>query len=125
MKIVPKVDRLPCRHPKRFVDQRGRARCETCAEIAAGWRECSKCREFSPPPTDAKKQKHHRPDHRTDALFLCSACMDRRKATACEDCDGLGSFDCEETGCHGEYCDLGVAECETCHGRGYLLAVAS
>jgi hypothetical protein len=88
-----------CGHPERFVARSGTVLCERCQEIAQGWKDCLVvgCRHLAPP--DLKVCANHQ-----TAWMLCG------------ECDGEGGGDCEELDCHGRYCDLGVAECDACHG---------
>lgn len=88
-----------CGHPERFVALSGAVACERCQEIAQGWKDCrvTGCRHLAPP--DLK------------------VCADHQTAwVLCVDCGGQGGGDCEEFDCHGRYCDLGVSECDVCHG---------
>ena len=92
-----------CGHPQRYRSIGGRALCERCARIEAGWKVCPapRCFEESPPGE------------------TCSLHADT--FDACPVCKGEGGIECPEFDCHGKYCD-GEEEvaCDRCGGLGVI-----
>jgi hypothetical protein len=104
---------LDCKsNHRRFTSYSGTLQCETCTEMAAGWRDC---KDFTcttlVPPEDGVFCPTHKP---VDGPSL-----------QCPQCKGDGVVDCDEFECHGEFCDLGEVDCGECDGTGLVKAIAA
>lgn len=101
--MTVRVDHQPTH--RWFKNLAGVETCETCAELTAGWRPC---KFFTCVTLVAPDDGRYCPAHK----------LTEKPTVQCKNCIGEGVVDCEESDCHGEYCEDGQVDCDVCNGSG-------